>query len=128
MPYGKRSLTIMGCQGTMLSRARWIPARVRISSPNERKGLVSWHEQARDELGSGIDGGRVADGGAGHARGLDGAEHDQAAPARLGRAARVDGERLQPQLRGAADNGGRARRSLRAAQALRRRSRAVRRG
>ena len=43
----------------------------------------------------------------------------RARPRRLGRAARVDGQRLQPQLRRAADHRRRARRPLRAAQAVR---------
>ena len=73
-----------------------------------------------------LTGHRLADGRARHARRVDGAEHDPARPRRLGRAARVDGQRLQPELRRPADHGGGARRPLRAPQALRGRAGAVR--
>ena len=52
----------------------------------------------------------------------------RARPRRLGRAARVDGQRLQPQLRGAADDRRGARRPLRAAAPVRRRARRCSRG
>ena len=71
---------------------------------------------------------RIADGGPRHARGVDGAEHDPHRHARDRRAAGVDGQRLQPELRGPADHRGRARRSLRPAQAVRDRARALRGG
>ena len=71
-------------------------------------------------MGGGVDRHRLAHGGARHARRVDGAEHDPGGSRRLGRAARVDGQRLQPQLRGAADHRRRARRPLRPPQALRR--------
>src|SRR5215216_337326 len=48
---------------------------------------------------------RIADGGARHAGRVDRAEHDPARPARVGRAARVDGQRLQPEFRSAPDHG-----------------------
>ena len=71
---------------------------------------------------------RLADGRAGHPGGLDRAEHDPARSGRLGRAARVDGQRLQPELRGVADHRRRARRPLRAPRLLLDRVGPVRRG
>ena len=83
--------------------------------------------QGGDPLGRRPDRRRLADGGARHARRGDGAEHDPPRPRRLGRAAGVDGQRLQPQLRRAADDRRGARRPLRPAQPLRRRPGALRR-
>ena len=56
----------------------------------------------------------------------DGADHDPRRPPRLGRTARVDGERVQAQPRGAADDGRGARRRS-GGGAVRRRARALRR-
>ena len=79
-------------------------------------------------LGAHPDRGRIADGGARHARRLDRPEHDPARSGSVDRAARMDGQRLQPELRGAAHDGRRARRPLRPPQPVRRRPRALRGG
>ena len=68
---------------------------------------------------------RLADGGARHARRGDRAQHHPHRPRRVRRAARMDRQRLQPQLRRAADDGRRARRPLRPAPLLRGRCRAL---
>ena len=68
---------------------------------------------------------RLADGGARHARRGDRAQHHPHRPPRVRRAARMDRQRLQPQLRRAADDGRRARRPLRPAPLLRGRPRAL---
>ena len=66
-----------------------------------------------DPMGRDPDGDRLADGGARHPRGRHGAEPDPPRSGGVGGAARVDGQCLQPELRGAPDHRGRARRSLR---------------
>ena len=71
---------------------------------------------------------RLADGGPRHAGGVDVAEHDPTRSGRLARGPRVDGECLQPELRGVADHRRRARRPLRAPGLLRDRVGPVRRG
>ena len=97
--------------------------RRRISSG---MSTIRMKQEGGDPLGRRPDGHRLADGGARHAGGVDGAEHDPPRPRRLGRAAGVDGQRLQPELRRAADDRRGARRPLRAAQPLRRRPGALR--
>ena len=69
---------------------------------------------------------RVVHGGARHARRHHRADDDPPRPRRLDRAARVDRQRLQPQLRRPAHDRRRARRPLRAPAHVRRRPRAVR--
>ena len=81
-----------------------------------------------DRLGRRPDRDRLADGGPRHAGGVDLAEHDPPRSGRLDRGPRVDGQRLQPELRGPADHSRRARRSLRAPGLLRDRAGPVRRG
>ena len=68
---------------------------------------------------------RVVHGGARHARRHHRAHHDPPRPRGDDRAARVDGERLQPLLRRAADDRRRARRPLRPPAHVRRRHRAL---
>ena len=68
---------------------------------------------------------RLADGGARHARRGDRPQHHPHRPRRVRRPARMDRQRLQPQLRRAADDGRRARRPLRPAPLLRGRRRAL---
>jgi hypothetical protein len=82
--------------------------------------------QGNDAVGGSADGDRVADGGSGHACRVDCAQPDPARPRRDGRAARVDRQRVQPELRRAADHRRRAGGPLRASQALRNRPRPVR--
>src|SRR4051812_12155348 len=78
-------------------------------------------------LGRRPHGRRLADGRARHAGRLYGAEPDPPRSRRVDRAARVDGQRVQPELRRPADHRRGARRPLRAPPALRRRPGAVRR-
>src|SRR5829696_2418906 len=70
---------------------------------------------------------RFADGRPRHAGGINVAEHDPTRSRCLDRGSGVDGERLQPELRGPADHRRRSRRLLRAPVLLRDRPRSVRR-
>ena len=70
-------------------------------------------------MGGRADRDRLADGRPRHARGVYVAEHDPTRSGCLDRGPRVDGERLQPELRGVADHGRCAWRPLRAAVLLR---------
>jgi hypothetical protein len=76
-------------------------------------------------MGARVDVAGVAAGRARRAGRLDCPELDSGRPRCVGRAARVDGQRLRPQLRGAADDGRGARRPLRAPARIRVRSGAV---
>ena len=67
------------------------------------------------EVDPGTGRGRLVHGVARHPRRLHRPEHDPHRPRRVDRAARVDGQRLQPDLRRPADGGRRDRRPLRAA-------------
>src|SRR3954471_6341928 len=71
---------------------------------------------------------RLADGGARCTRGDDRPQHDPDRPRRLDRGARVDGQRVQPELRRPADDRHGARGPLRPPAHVRRRDRPVHRG
>ena len=77
-------------------------------------------DDSKTEMGDGADVDRIADGGARRDGRVDRAELDPAAPARVRRRARMDGQRVRTELRGAADDGRRAGRPVRAPAAVRR--------
>ena len=141
---GRRGHGLSGAGRPTLHRPaeRWIsePRRIpthkaAIPPPNDRKARepmssrsTQTGKQDGDRMGGRPDRDRLADGRPGHARGVDVAEHDPARSGCLDRGSRVDGERLQPELRGVADHRRRARRPLRAPVLLRDRVGPVRRG
>src|SRR5947207_576608 len=79
-------------RGLTFAPVRWIAAGPRVSTCKRVKETNGQGDE--NKMGSGTHGHRVVDGSARHAGRVDGAQHDPAAPARVHRATRVDGERL----------------------------------
>ena len=106
---------------------RWIRAAARISTPDgnetERSSTMRGTEASRMRIvGPGHRVGRLVHGRARHAGRHHRADHDPPRPRGLDRAARMDRQRLQPELRGPADDRRGARRPVRAPQRVRRRA------
>ena len=92
---------------------------------NSGTGADLHRYETEHRLGGRPDRHRLPDGRARHAGRVDGAEHDPRRSRRLRGGAGVDRQRLQPELRRAADHGRRARRPLRPPPLLRGRPGAV---